>query len=824
MLTPGAHIDRYELVCPLGEGGMAQVWIARQRGKHGFEKLFALKSIHPRFAGDPSFRTMFLDEARIASAIDHPNVAQVFDLGEEGSILYLVMEYVDGESLSALMAAAARRDGKRLATVPTGIALRIIADACAGLHAAHRLTDRDGRLRGVVHRDVSPHNILLSVRGDVKVIDFGIALASGRASADTAVGSMKGKIHYVAPEQARREAVGPYTDVFGAGATLYRMLSGRSPYDAGDDASTLALLMAGAPPAPLPDTVPPLVAAIVERALAPDPGDRYASAQEMAKAIERAIAEERNVGDVATWVNANLSDRARARRAQLAAAPKTANPLPDAPDLAPPPTPRIASAAAGTAPLPDTDVDHHATKSPGFMDVRALVAQAETSTSDGSSSTSEDAPPRVKPFRPAVVGDARMPRRARFSTRALAIAAGVLGALGVAAVLLAPGIVRDRVIAEGRAAGVELDIGSAAVGVSGITLHDVRARIPSIPEVDDLHCDDIEIVGLSAREIRIRNVDATVTGPLSDVAPKLLDFAARNRRSIAGTPADPRKLTIVSGRMTWNSAFGAGTRVDAGPLGLDLDSRGAGLEEVRASIARFDVKTPKTVLGPWGFAYDRNAQSTRARVLFDPPLMDGPSALAVWNQGGATQLTIRIPRSPLTNVGIKPADLAWPADAGTELEGKLEAEESAAGKIEARAHFDLWGARLKGFSGPVDVRLDGTASGTAGKPLDLQRTTLTVGPFVAEVNGNVVAHARGVRVDATWRTQPIPCATLARAEATKMGPIVEAIQDLASRSGAARVTGSAHAAGLLRYDTDNPTEVSTTWATRETCGLSLFGL
>ncbi len=185
---------------------MAQVWVARQKGKHGFEKLFAFKCIHERFADVPAFRSMFLDEARIAAAIEHPNVAQVFDLGESGTMLYLVIEYVDGESLGALMTAASRRANQSV-VVPTGVALRIIADACAGLHAAHSLKDASGNPLNVVHRDVSPQNILVSVKGDVKVIDFGIAHAKDRIGGDTGEGSLKGKVHYMAPEQALHQEI-----------------------------------------------------------------------------------------------------------------------------------------------------------------------------------------------------------------------------------------------------------------------------------------------------------------------------------------------------------------------------------------------------------------------------------------------------------------------------------------------------------------------------------------------------------------------------------------------------------------------------------------
>src|SRR5260221_3964194 len=142
---------------------MATVWLARMRGKRGFEKLFAIKTIRSELSEDARFEEMFLDEARIASGIQHPNVAQILDLGEQDGTLYIVMEWVDGDSLSMLRRAAMKRGGP----VPLGIALRIMADACAGLHAAHQLKDRDGNLLGVVHRDGSPQNILVSTAGHV---------------------------------------------------------------------------------------------------------------------------------------------------------------------------------------------------------------------------------------------------------------------------------------------------------------------------------------------------------------------------------------------------------------------------------------------------------------------------------------------------------------------------------------------------------------------------------------------------------------------------------------------------------------------------------
>src|ERR1019366_8718221 len=209
-LMPGYFLDRYELLCPLADGGMASVWVARLRGKHGFEKLCAIKTILPQFASDGRFQEMFVDEARIEARIEHPHVAQIIDVGEQHDITYLVMEWVDGDSLSRLVRTLKKKD----APLPHHVLLRIVADVCGGLHAAHELKDERGALLGVVHRDVSPQNILVGSRGVAKLIDFGIAKARDRLTGDTNPGLMKGKIHYTAPEQAHGVEVDRRADVF----------------------------------------------------------------------------------------------------------------------------------------------------------------------------------------------------------------------------------------------------------------------------------------------------------------------------------------------------------------------------------------------------------------------------------------------------------------------------------------------------------------------------------------------------------------------------------------------------------------------------------
>jgi serine/threonine-protein kinase len=312
-LAPGYKLDRYELLCPIAEGGMASVWVARQRGKHGFEKLVAIKTILPKFAADIRFQEMFLDEARIAARIEHMNVAQILDLGEEHEILYLAMEYVDGDAISKLNRACQKKGVK----IPTGIVLRVMADTCAGLHEAHELKDPNGRLLEIVHRDVSPHNVLVSTKGIAKLIDFGIAKARSRVGTDTNSGVLKGKIQYMAPEQALGRPVDRRADVWAVGAIIYHMLAGKPPYEGDNQLATLHLLGSGRPPVPLPPGIHPSIAGVVRKALAHAPENRYATASELREAIEDAMIEAMvptNAGDVASFSAEHLADRADRRK------------------------------------------------------------------------------------------------------------------------------------------------------------------------------------------------------------------------------------------------------------------------------------------------------------------------------------------------------------------------------------------------------------------------------------------------------------------------------------------------------------------------------
>src|SRR5579872_56807 len=333
ILRAGYKLDRYELLCPIASGGMAAVWLARLRGKRGFEKLFAIKTIRTELVEEPRFQEMFLDEARIASGIQHPNVAQILDLGEQQDVLFIVMEWVDGDSLAKIRKLLSKRGTK----IPVGLALRLLADACAGLHAAHELHDDQGQPLEIVHRDVSPQNLLVSTTGAVKVIDFGIAKAHNRKQGETRTGVVKGKIQYMAPEQVKKgRTVDRRADVWSLGICLHELVAGRPPNDGDDDVEVIRKLMADEAPVRA-EGLPEAIVRVLDRSMALDVDARYPTAAGMQRGLEGAmkeLGEAATSEDVASFLRAELPELADRRRQVVARAvdeAKTRVPAPEDP-------------------------------------------------------------------------------------------------------------------------------------------------------------------------------------------------------------------------------------------------------------------------------------------------------------------------------------------------------------------------------------------------------------------------------------------------------------------------------------------------------------
>jgi serine/threonine-protein kinase len=216
----GLTVGRYSLVSRIAIGGMAEIWLARQVGLQGFEKFVVIKRIIDGLGADPEFVEMFLDEARIAAQLNHPHIVQIFDLGMEAGAYYIAMEYLPGEDLTTIV----RAGNRQKKPMPIHYAVRIVADAAAGLHYAHAKTGPNGASLGIVHRDVSPQNLLVTYDGLLKVVDFGIAKAANRESR-TIAGHVKGKTSYMSPEQARGQPIDGRSDIFALGIILFELVT-----------------------------------------------------------------------------------------------------------------------------------------------------------------------------------------------------------------------------------------------------------------------------------------------------------------------------------------------------------------------------------------------------------------------------------------------------------------------------------------------------------------------------------------------------------------------------------------------------------------------
>jgi len=278
------RLGRYQIIGRLATGGMAEVYLALSGDVPGFRTLVVLKRILPHLASNAQFIRMFLDEARLAALLDHPNIVRIIEVGHDGEDYFLVMELVQGKPLSAVLRKAAREHK------PPSPALTsyLISQAAHGLSYAHTLTDGESRPLGVVHRDVSPQNVLISFEGAVKMIDFGVARAFGRV-AHTSPGGLKGKIDYMSPEQASAEEVDHRADVFALGVVLWEALTGRRLFRRETELATMRAIVDDPIPHPaeIAPTIPPELDAIVMRALRKRKDARFASANEMASALEK---------------------------------------------------------------------------------------------------------------------------------------------------------------------------------------------------------------------------------------------------------------------------------------------------------------------------------------------------------------------------------------------------------------------------------------------------------------------------------------------------------------------------------------------------------
>ena len=308
-MKAGATIGQYVLQRQLAVGGMAEIWLATTQGPAGFQKDVVIKRILPQFANDATFVEMFLDEARLAASLSHPHIVSIFNLGQDGDSYFIAMEFIEGYDLSRLIVRAKTRGH----SIPAQIAVRIVADACAGLDYAHNFVDREGNRVGLVHRDISPHNLLISRNGVVKLVDFGVAKAASSVH-KTQTGMVKGKLAYLSPEQIHAKVLDGRSDIFAMGIVLYELLTGERPF--GGESELLAIsAILNEPHQPMSSfraDLPAGLDEIIARALAKKAQDRFQSAAELERALELWLKEQQQLvtqRDLADFLTGLFSER-----------------------------------------------------------------------------------------------------------------------------------------------------------------------------------------------------------------------------------------------------------------------------------------------------------------------------------------------------------------------------------------------------------------------------------------------------------------------------------------------------------------------------------
>jgi eukaryotic-like serine/threonine-protein kinase len=375
-------VGRYALFDEIACGGMAAVHVGRLVGPVGFSRTVAIKRLHPQFAKDPEFVTMFLDEARLAARVRHPNVVPTLDVVASQGELFLVMEYVQGESFARLLHIA-KSNGQR---IPRDIVCAVAASVLHGLHAAHEAKSERGEPLGIVHRDVSPQNILVGVDGIARVLDFGIAKAAGRAQV-TREGQVRGKMAYIAPEQLQHGSANRKADVYAAAVVLWEALTGERLFLSDSEAATIARVLTGevVRPSSIASDVPPELDAVVMRGLARDPATRYETAREMARAIE-ACAPPTTASRIGEWVE-TTAGTALAVRARIVSEVEQIEEFPGADSSSRPPRifasseePTVAEVRgdrrSGVDPIPgfETATDFHRSRQRRVVIATALLA------------------------------------------------------------------------------------------------------------------------------------------------------------------------------------------------------------------------------------------------------------------------------------------------------------------------------------------------------------------------------------------------------------------------------------------------------------------
>ncbi len=780
---------RYAVFDELASGGMASVFLACRLGPGESARVVAIKKLFESFAKQPGFVTMFLDEAHIAARIRHPNVVTTFEFLRIPDSLGIVMEFVLGASLLDLLEIAA--DRKKPA--PLRVTTAILQDTLRGLHAAHEAKDEHGNPFGLVHRDVSPHNVLVGKDGVARVIDFGIAKAAGRLQV-TEVGVMKGKYAYMAPEQIRAKEIDRRVDVYSSGIVLWEALTGQSLFGESTDPDLFSKRGQGLVTAPRPSTVnrklPPGVDRIVARALAVSPDERFATTAEMADAlaaeVPRAPAE-----DVAAWVVGLAGSRLlelEAKRNEVetsfasgelqglgtAASVSTFTSPPESatrassspPELAPldpalptleldlpppvsrappsrstakPPVPPPASSKRPPSPPAQGSLDDafdDAQASPLKLDLAVETSSQRpimSSSLDARFGASSGAPSSMRPTRS---------RKARSSVRGWALPLLLLALGGGAAAIWGPPFLKAALVEAAGRRGLVLSVAGIEPKVGGLTLTGLTLSLASVPNltVKAAEADlDLDVTG-SVRRLRVRGYELTLHGDARDLA---TSFAAWQK-----APHVPLSFEASAGHLLWTDMLVPGVQGE----GLDVAIvAGAKTEtSLQIDVPSLTFTVPRGSTGPWQARLESGAEETKVTLFLDRSKTDGPPTISLLARPTlGTVLTANIPRTKAVQIGL-PAEFLR-AGPDPELELFLEAQAMPTGEpISAHATLTLFRppATILGTGGaPADIVFEGALAGDPSHALHIDPGSISVGKTKTRLLGTVAIEHDGIRFE-----------------------------------------------------------------------------
>jgi eukaryotic-like serine/threonine-protein kinase len=786
------NLGRYHLYGELASGGMATVHLGRQVGSGGFSKMVAIKRLHPQFGKMEEFVEMFLAEARLAARIRHPNVVQPLDVLRVDDEVFLVMEYVEGDSLSRLMKGTISRQEK----VPLPIAISILSGVLRGLHAAHEAKSDKGEPLELVHRDISPQNVLVGVDGAARVIDFGIAKAADSVQV-TREGELKGKLAYMAPEILSGRRGTRRADIYAAGVVLWEVLTAQRLFDADYQSAILNNILHRPVdrPSDFVEGLPPQLDAIVLKGLARDPSDRFATAREMAQAIEEAVPPA-SLSIVGEWVEV-VAAASLAQRGSRIAEIELQSVEEEAPELQPeevksemlvraslnpplsvpknPTIPTLQGVGGGGYPAPPTPLPPPASAfSSGFSSPAwqgpGLIAAPEH----------KEPPPTIHPQQPSApsfgegpswpvegIPHAPMGETLQVGPVKRSSGSGIVTFVLAIALLLAvvyvglPELLKRRYIGAAAQAGVTLSIDSVRMGLRKAQVSGVTATFNQVPGVT-LHIQTIDIAlsyGLDATDAAVHQVLLSIEGAPATAEDGLHKWQTGHDLG-ALLPASLGHVTVDAGHLVWPGAFGQGSRVEAENIALDMArSRDAAWDDVNFASPLVGIVAPWGKLGPWAMSGQGEHGRIKATLALDPSGTSRADLVVSLEGSTVSALDLTLPRSNVALLGISAALLGRRPEDPLFVEGTAHYAAPSAQRVQASVHLALSGARLPNAAAGAEAQLDAQLDGDPARPIDVAGGTFAFGPFRGRTTGGVTFGPTFVRVDLALKTGAVRCAT-----------------------------------------------------------------